>query len=90
MSPGTKASDERFIEYEIGYLLLQERNRLKMGLKAVAPKIEMNFVSIYGWEIGRNFPATLARLGRWCGAYDLVAELTIRRKDGSVIYSKEL
>ncbi len=50
----------------------------------------MNHATIYGWEKGLAFPATLARFGSWCHIYDLTVSLIIKRKDGSVIYSKDL
>ncbi len=87
---GTKASDERWIEYEIGDLLRQVRLEEDISLKHVARALEMDHVSIYGWEKGIYFPATLARLGLWSGALKVTSNLIMKKRNGSVLYSREL
>lgn len=86
----TRASDERWIEYEIGHLLKQVRLEAGLSLEHVSERIEMDHVSVYGWEKGIYFPATLARFGLWCGVFRLKADLVIKKKDKSVLYSREL
>ena len=82
--------DERWIEYEIAELLHRARDTKCVSLSQVAEMINMNLVAIHCWEHGKSWPATLSRLGNWCRAYGLVINLSIRKRGGPVIYSKDL
>ncbi len=85
-----RASDERWIEYEIAHLLTAARYREKLTLKQVAKRLDMNFVTVWGWENNTAFPATLARLGIWCGALGFDVELTIKERGGAIVYTRKL
>ncbi len=84
------ASDERWIEYEIAHLLTAARYREKLSLKQVAKRLNMNHVTVWGWENNTAFPATLARLGLWCGCYGFDVELTIKERGGPIVYTRKL
>ncbi len=84
------ASDERWIEYEIAHFLRQARIRDRVSQVEVAKRLNMNHVSVWGWENATNFPATLARFGLWCGALGFDCELTIKERGGPIVYTRKL
>ncbi len=84
------ASDERWAEYDISDFLKQARLEYRVSQAEVAKRLNMNHVTIGGWENNTAWPATLARLGKWCGCFGLEVELAIKEKGGPIVYSRKL
>lgn len=85
-----KASDERWIEYDIAAFLRKARLADGVSQVQVALKLELNHVTVWGWENDVSWPGTLARFGRWCGCYGLEVEVVIKERGGPIVYSRKL
>jgi len=81
---------ERWIEYDIAERLRQRRIDIGLSQIQVAERVGVNVVGVHCWEVGKAWPVTFERLGRWCNSLGVVAELRLRMRNGRELCKIEL
>ncbi len=62
------AYQDRYIEYAIGDWLREKRQSLQISQRRIGADIGVSNVTVFGWEAGSAFPATLLGLRKWAEA----------------------